>query len=355
MNIFLVGGFLGSGKTTAIGEGCRELSRRGTKVAVITNDQGNQLVDTAWVEQSGVPALEVSDGCFCCHFEKLADHLETLVQKHSPEVIFAESVGSCTDLVATVLKPLRAADPQRHMVLSVFADALVLPHLIRGSRLFADSVQYIYRKQLEEADLLVISKVDLLREGQLEELRQLVRQQFPDKKVIYQNSLDRTSMGRWLESLFRFEAAHRKSLSLDYDLYADGEAELAWYDAEMEVSSGQHRAVEAAYRFIQLVCLEIRHLAVGHVKFLLHYGDKQEKISFTSAGPMSFLLREDAPAAATAGMLINARVQTTPSHLKEIMGRVRDQVQQQSGCRLQEGTIAAFQPGYPRPTYRMVE
>lgn len=44
----LVGGFLGSGKTTAIIQACKRLLQTGQKVGVITNDQGKYLVDTAF-------------------------------------------------------------------------------------------------------------------------------------------------------------------------------------------------------------------------------------------------------------------------------------------------------------------
>ena len=45
--VFFVGGFLGAGKTTAIGAMGEILRSRGEKVAAVTNDQTDQLVDTA--------------------------------------------------------------------------------------------------------------------------------------------------------------------------------------------------------------------------------------------------------------------------------------------------------------------
>ena len=48
MNLHLVGGFLGSGKTTAIISAARLLMASGKRVAIITNDQGKYLVDTAF-------------------------------------------------------------------------------------------------------------------------------------------------------------------------------------------------------------------------------------------------------------------------------------------------------------------
>lgn len=46
MKLVLIGGFLGSGKTTAIVNASAQLIRDAKKVAVITNDQGDQQVDT---------------------------------------------------------------------------------------------------------------------------------------------------------------------------------------------------------------------------------------------------------------------------------------------------------------------
>ena len=83
-----------------------ELAKRGLKSAVIVNDQGDSLVDTQFARQHGFDAEEVTGGCFCCQFSDLIDSAEKL-RAHSPDVIFAEPVGSCMDLSATVLRPLR--------------------------------------------------------------------------------------------------------------------------------------------------------------------------------------------------------------------------------------------------------
>src|SRR6187402_45812 len=102
MKLFLIGGFLGSGKTTAIVNASHHLLRTKRRVAVITNDQGNQQVDTALVRNSGIPAEEVANGCFCCQYNELDSSINILMENYDPAIIFAEAVGSCTDLIATV-------------------------------------------------------------------------------------------------------------------------------------------------------------------------------------------------------------------------------------------------------------
>ncbi|HTF43071.1 MAG TPA: GTP-binding protein [Terriglobales bacterium] len=104
--IVVVGGFLGAGKTTLILAAARELARLGKRCTVIMNDQGSELVDTRLADLNGLQSGEVTGGCFCCKLSDLVDVAEKL-RFFSPDVIFAEPVGSCTDLLATVLRPLQ--------------------------------------------------------------------------------------------------------------------------------------------------------------------------------------------------------------------------------------------------------
>src|ERR1700733_11053513 len=103
--VAIVGGFLGAGKTTLILAAAQELKHRGIRSAIILNDQGSELVDTDLATRNGIQSGEVTGGCFCC---KLSDLLSVIgeLRAHSPDVIFAEPVGSCTDISATTLHPL---------------------------------------------------------------------------------------------------------------------------------------------------------------------------------------------------------------------------------------------------------
>src|SRR6185503_19115810 len=98
VKLCLVGGFLGSGKTTAIAEAAKYLSNAKKKVGVITNDHGTQQVDSLFIKSHNIPSEEVSGGCFCCNYEDLQESIHNLIFGNNPDIIFAESVGSCTDL-----------------------------------------------------------------------------------------------------------------------------------------------------------------------------------------------------------------------------------------------------------------
>src|SRR5438128_6554186 len=93
----LIGGFLGAGKTTLIMRAAALLSRQGTRVAVITNDQDVGLVDTMLSNARDFATREVAGGCFCCRFSDLLEAADQLLA-YRPDVIFAEPVGSCVDI-----------------------------------------------------------------------------------------------------------------------------------------------------------------------------------------------------------------------------------------------------------------
>lgn len=105
----LVGGFLGAGKTTAILQFARWLHEtKRLKVGVVTNDQANGLVDTALANGARFVVREIGGGCFCCKSETLVEAMGSFTKKVQPQVLIGEPVGSCTDLVSTVLGPLRS-------------------------------------------------------------------------------------------------------------------------------------------------------------------------------------------------------------------------------------------------------
>ena len=111
--LIFVGGFLGAGKTTLIAEAARRLAGRGLRVGLITNDQAAGLVDTHNLRHQGLNVQEVAGGCFCCRFEDLIAAADSLAGRLQPDVLLGEPVGSCTDISATVLQPLKQLHPDR--------------------------------------------------------------------------------------------------------------------------------------------------------------------------------------------------------------------------------------------------
>jgi hypothetical protein len=214
--LVVVGGFLGAGKTTLILAAARELAKRGLKSAIILNDQGDSLVDTQRARANGFDAGEVTGGCFCCRFSSLLESAEAL-RAHSPDVIFAEPVGSCTDISATVLYPLR----ELHAADYRLAPFTVCVDPGRAREINAPDANphfaFLFRNQLAEADLVCYTKSDLHADAP------------PSPNARYVSARTGQGVAEWLdEVLFGQVAAGAHTLDIDYDQYARAEAALAW-------------------------------------------------------------------------------------------------------------------------------
>ena len=150
--LILLGGFLGAGKTTTLSEAAKIFADQGKKVGIITNDQASELVDTAFLTLKGAETREVSGSCFCCNFPGFAGAINSFLEKGA-DVIWAEPVGSCTDLSATIMQPLKEnfSDKVSIAPLSVLADAKRLKDILSGGNSGLHEISaYIVKKHLEE-------------------------------------------------------------------------------------------------------------------------------------------------------------------------------------------------------------
>lgn len=358
MELHLIGGFLGSGKTTAIIAAARLLMSQGKKVGVVTNDQGKYLVDTAFFRLGNVPAVEVSGGCFCCNYDDLADRLDQLRNEIHPDVIFAESVGSCGDLVATVVKPLlelsnKTAKPTSF---SVFTDSRLLQIRLEGEELpFSENVVYLFDKQIEEAGILIINKSDLLEAGEAETLLKKARSRYPSKIVRLQNSTCDQHVQEWVSLI---ESGHlalpEQPLEMDYQRYGAGEAQLAWLDEALHLTVPEGKGAEVVRRLIEAILAELKRLnaPIGHLKFIVQGDAVETKISITTLQVPD--LQQEIPMfpGTHVTLVVNGRVEIDANQFRDLMKKEIKRVCTEMNATWQETDVHYFHPSFPKPVHR---
>jgi G3E family GTPase len=165
--------------------------------------------------------LEIPGGCFCCRFNSLVDAANKLTSASCPDVFIAEPVGSCTDLVATVTYPLSRMYGDNFAIapLSVLVDPIRAQRifgLAEGGK-FSEKVLYIYRKQLEEADLIVINKRDLLDDAQLAQLMARLSAEFPKTEILAVSARSGAGLEEWFARLAAAEQPDGDAMAVDYD------------------------------------------------------------------------------------------------------------------------------------------
>ena len=105
---------------------------------------------------------------------------------------------------------------------------------IEAGRSFSPKVQYVYRKQLEEAEVLVINKIDAVDPARVSTLREVLQRDHPAARVVELSARKGDGLVAWIDSLLAREGAGHV-LDIDYDDYADGEALLGWLNCTASV------------------------------------------------------------------------------------------------------------------------
>jgi G3E family GTPase len=339
----------------------RRLEAAGERVSVVTNDQGVDLVDTQLARAANVGSVaQVTGGCFCCRFDDLATVIQRLAEEVQPSVVLAEAVGSCTDLQSTVVRPLRQiygdtvdvaplvvlVDPVRYGAMSRFWSA-------------GDSepdMAYLFRHQLDEADVIAINKIDLFAAEEIARMVEHIQGRFPETQVIAYSAIT----GKGLDALLQMwtsSAPHnpgRRAFTLDYDRYGAAEAELAWTNQTFELTAAGESFVPAEWvtQFLSAFSGAIAGATVGHVKILLTASGGATKASLTGGDQPSFDEQDWIPAT-LAAVTLNARVAMSPQELEHAISA--SAAAADAACDTETGTRTGdiFRPGFPVPVHRM--
>ncbi len=357
--LLVVGGFLGAGKTTALLRLSQLFHDEGRRVALITNDQADNLVDTASLRVRGLRVEEVAGACFCCKFDDLAQKAELLVAQERPDVLLAEPVGSCTDLAATVIAPFRRIYAGRIDVApySVLVDPARARQLVleRGFGGFSAKVAYIFLKQLEEADVICVSKADLLAGEARATLLDALAREFPKAAVLATSSVTGEGFARWRELLGSGAAAGTHIVDVDYDTYAEGEAELGWLNMALRLDAEAPFEADAlATALVAALAgrLAARGAQVAHLKLLIEADGRTSVANAVGGASGTRLSVASGARTRRAQLIVNARVAIDPQALRALADAVLVAELARVGVHSALVESAHFRPGRPVPTHR---
>jgi G3E family GTPase len=359
----MVGGFLGAGKTTALLALAEHLTARGRRVGLITNDQSYGLVDTALVASRGYPVREITGGCFCCRFTSLTEAAEHLTADARPDVILTEPVGSCTDLRAAVQYPLRRlyGDDYRIAPLSVLVDPIRALRILglEPGKAFSPKVRYVYGKQLEEAEIIVINKCDLVEPARRVQLEEALRTAYPDAELYSVSARSGDGLREWFARVTDAEGDARAAPEVDYDLYADGEALLGWCNGAFRLDAASPfdgnafllRLAEEVTRPLAEAKLEIAHLKMTLTP-RSQFGDIAvlNLVGSDRAPEFAHRLQDETP---DGDLMVNLRAEGDPEALRAAVAAGVARVAADAGVRAATEHLEHFRPARPSPTHRM--
>jgi G3E family GTPase len=359
LRFIMVGGFLGAGKTTTLARLARFYRQRGQLVGIVTNDQAQNLVDTHSLREQGFSVEEVAGACFCCRFDDLMGRVEALRVGQRPNVILAEPVGSCTDLVATVVQPLKDLFGERFAV-APYAVIFKPSHGLRilrneaGSG-FSPKAAYIFRKQLEEADAILLNRIDELSAAEVEELSGLVAAQYAGVPVLRVSAKTGQGFDAVTELLDQQGDFGRRILDIDYDTYAEGEAELGWLNGSLHVTAAKPFDLDelllAIVGHLQ-TALSGRQAEAAHLKAIGLWEGFFGVANLVSNHTRPELSLPSRSQVREADVIVNARVAMDPAELERQVDETVGAVARERNLETQFLKTQSFRPGRPTPTHR---
>lgn len=352
-------GFLGAGKTTTMIAAAKLLEATGRTVAVITNDQGTELVDTDTARRAVGRVNEVTGGCFCCRFEDLAALLDQILATGDVDTVLIEAVGSCSDLQATVVRPMRT-------IYNQVVDVAPLTTIVEPLRYRAfaaawakgedSDLGYLFSHQLAEADIIAVNKIDMVSGDVLNDTLRVLRDRYPKARLVSYSGLSGDGLPALVQQWQQAPTAEWDE-PIDYDRYAEAEAGLAWLNQSYTVTAPGHGFDPSAWCLTALTslsadCAEHTYL-VGHIKARVTTDSGTVKASITSGAEPTLDERGSQPAT-QAIAVVNARVECEPEQMNAMLTAAVGRADAQTGAQsFAEHSPTSFKPGYPTPVHRV--
>jgi cobalamin biosynthesis protein CobW len=174
----VVGGYLGSGKTTLVRRLLDQARHNGVRAAVISNEFGELGVDQALLGDAGASLVEIEGGCVCCRLsDELVETLQMLWERVRPDRVIVEISGVALPF-DTQLNFWR--DPVARWVGDDVVVVMVDAEQVDRGR----DLDVTFEQQVSSADLLLLNKVDLVAAADLPRIEARLREIEPEAPII---------------------------------------------------------------------------------------------------------------------------------------------------------------------------
>ena len=223
---------------------------------------------------------------------------------------------------------------------------------------FSPQAAYIFKKQLEEADLIVINRIDELPSDEAEVLAGLLSTNYPGTPVMRMSAKTGAGFEALVELLEQRGEFGRRMMDVDYDTYAIGEAELGWLNMSLSVAAPKPFALDEL--LLDIIARLAESLADdrrgdGPSQGDWHGGGAYGVANLVSSFSPPELSLPSRAQVKEAQLVVNARVATAPETLTEHVEQAVSEACAARGAKPTFHQTQSFRPGRPVPTHRILE
>jgi hypothetical protein len=266
-------------------------------------------------------------------------------------------VGSCTDIVATVILPLQDLLKEKIQVqaYSVLVEPMRWMEITGGEAETPWSMKYLFDRQMEEADFVVLTKTDTVSAEVLENVRSQSISLYGQSRFLSISSLDGIGLEEWMEAVLSTAPGNRWLRDIDYEKYAQAEAEMGWLNAEADILfpnpvDGRDVAVRIALGMADGITG--RKAKIGHVKLLAIGQTGGVKAGISVAGQGGQLDGSFTGPEKRLHVTLNARATVSPGDLVEIVTSLMTGFRRDEEAEMDILYLNTFRPAPPKPTHR---
>jgi len=169
MDVLLVSGFLGAGKTTLIKHLLSSETETLGKIAIIVNEVGKVGIDGTLLKGQNVDLLEITSGCICCTIKTdFSQAVQEIHDRVNPDFLVVEATG--------VAQPGEILDILLDPPLCEFSRIKNLVTVVDAE--FFKAREFLgpfYDNQIRLADIIILNKEDLVGEGRRREITRMIK------------------------------------------------------------------------------------------------------------------------------------------------------------------------------------
>ena len=358
--MLVLGGYLGAGKTTLAVNLAKSLKeRRDKSVSIIMNDQGDVLVDTEYSKDAGFDTRDIMGGCFCTNFDKFVSSARTLVSTGKPDVIIAEPIGTSTNIMSSVVAPMRSLHPDEFSVapFTVVVDCVrALDILSEKKEKDIDTVDIIPAHQIKEAEMIILTKADLVSKETVAEVRKAVDAVLPGIRMIETSSADLRNIDDIMDFVLSDEVSTKTPLGEKNQGFAFEKAKLGWYSGTFDlIPSDDVDMYSLETDLMKGVAKEYGARSIVHVKVLIESPEAAAKMSLVQETMQVDGIYGSRYIKTKGKLVLNARVVSPPKKLEDTMRRLVDEARKNYPMELVMTGEKCFTPKPESPSHFFFE
>lgn len=200
--VSIVTGYLGAGKTTLLKKIIKDTKK---KIAILMNEFGEIGIDSKVIRGKNVDMTELLGGCVCCSLTgEMESAIKEVVKKVKPDMIVVETTGVAEpDALIELISGIKNVNLDS-VITVVDADALIK----------FPSLGHTGRVQIENADVIILNKLDLISANEIHKVWHMLQQLNPRAQILkatYSNIDTRVLFGLEVDHAIKEHGMHETS------------------------------------------------------------------------------------------------------------------------------------------------